>query len=286
MEHKYLSVYRAVETQLTLEGYFLMESIDYFNAAFLRAEHYLTLYDILHDTRARRVKDDWADRFKEFMHWPIREDIVRIDGKDKKSLLIIKSEIGIERSQFTHEYLSELLRSSLVSVISALDMYLHDIVVTHSWSLLSQKEELIPSELKRINLPIVDTKRAIARARKEINSRPGYLVKQAIQAQLHKKYTFQSPDNVNTACRMLGVKDLWNKVAAKMNGNHQAKDITEKLWKISRRRNQIVHEADLILTVKHKRISIRKLTYKETREWVYWIKDLVLAIDEVIKESF
>lgn len=262
-----------------------MNSKDCFDTAFLRAEHFLTLYHLLHDTRARRIRSDWAAKFKELMHWPARDEIVRIDGKDKNSILIFKQDLGIDREQFSHDFLSELLRSSLVAVVSALDMYLHDLVVSQSWKLLSQKENDIPSELKRIRLPIVETKRALERARNS-KSRPGYLVKQAIQTHLHRDFTFQNPESVVRACKMLGVKNFWERVTVKMPGNLEKKDVISKLDKVSRRRNQIVHEADLIPKLKYKKITLRNITLRETEDWVYWIRDLVIATDEVVKDSF
>ena len=262
-----------------------MNPKDCFDTAYIRAEHFLTLYKLLHDTRARRIRSDWADRFKDLMRWPQGENIVRIDGENRNSILILREEVGIDRNQFTHEYMSELLRSAIVAVVSAFDRYLHDQVVSKSWGLLQKKEDDIPKELTRIKLPVLATKRALDKLRRDEKSRPGYIVKQAIQENLHREYTFQNPSNVVKACQMLGVNDLWTKVSAEMPGNPQISDVISKLKSIVDRRNKIVHEADLTKKIKIKKVSLRKITLKFTVESVYWIRDLVEAIDIVITQS-
>jgi hypothetical protein len=262
-----------------------MEPKQAFDVALARAEHFLTLYDLLHDTRARRVRRDWADRFKEVMHWPVRENIVRIDGKDRKSILILREELGIDRSRFTHEVLSELLRSALVAAVSALDRYLHDLVVEHCWKLLSRKEEDIPTELRKLQLPVVATKKALKRLRADPNSRPGYVVKRAVQEHLHRHFTFQKPESVLSACQMLGVEDFWARAASEMPGSPDKQDVIFTLKDIALRRNQIVHEADLILKIKPKTITTRSIGATDTREQIEWIRNFVAAIDTIVREA-
>lgn len=262
-----------------------MKSLDVFNAAFIRAEHFLSLYSILHDTRSRRIRSDWAERFKDLMHWPQGEEIVRVDGKNLDSMLILRESIGITRKQFSHDYISELLRSAIVSVVSALDRYLHDQVVYHSWKLLSQKQEDIPKELAQLELPVLATKRALEQLKRDEKSRPGFIVKQAIQKHLHQKFTFQNPSNVITACKMLGVENLWGEVSRRMPGNQSNSSIIENLKSIVDRRNKIVHESDIPLKIKAKKVTLRPLTLLYTKDTVYWIKDLVYALDDIINQS-
>jgi len=262
-----------------------MEPKEAFDTALARAEHLLTLYDLLHDTRARKVRRDWAGKFKEIVHWPASENIVRIDGRDRKSILILREELRIDRSRFTHEVLSELLRSALVAAVSALDRYLHDLVVEHSWKLLSRKEEHIPTELSKLQLPILTTKKALKKLRGDPKSRPGYIVKKAVQENLHRQFTFQNPDSVVQACRMLGVEDLWALAASRMPGRPDKEHVVSTLKNIAMRRNQIVHEADLIRKIKPKTITTRSIKLAETREHVEWIRSLVAAIDAVVKQA-
>ena len=121
------------------------------------------------------------------MHWPQAEKIVRIDGKDRRSILVLREGLGIDRKGFAHEYLSELLRAAIVATVSALDRYMHDIVVEKSWKLLNEPEDDIPRELKRIMIPVLESKKALDRLRQDQKSRPGNVIKQAIQTVLHSR---------------------------------------------------------------------------------------------------
>lgn len=259
---------------------------DIFDHSIKRAQHFLFLYDILHDTRCRNTRSDWAKKFKEFMHWPNNTKIIRIDGKDKNSILVLKNMGDIDRKHFTHVYISELLRSSLVASVSSLDRYIHDLIIYHSWRLLSKKEEEIPKGLREIRLPILTTKKIIEVLRKNQRSRPGNTVKKALQKILHRDYTFQTPSNIDKATKILGIKDFWRKIAREMPGNPTPKDVREKLKKIAKRRNQIVHEADLILKTKTKKITVREIKRKDAQEALEFIKSFVEAFDKVILQEF
>ena len=256
-----------------------MQPIDGFELAMERADHLIRLYEILYDNRYRKVRRDWADRFKRFMNWPVGEAICRIDGDD--SLLILRESAGIDNSHFTHDYLSELLRASIVAAVSALDRYLHDLVVHHSWKLLSQAEDDVPNELQKISLPVLVTKRALEKLRRSPEARPGGIVRKAIQEHLHRDFTFQKPDSVMRAGKLIGVSDFWRKVADEMPGNQTDKKVRARLAKIARRRNKIVHEADVHLSSRRKEVSIREISYKTSKGDVAWIRKLVVAIDAV-----
>lgn len=74
-----------------------------FSAAIERAKHLLRLYELICDTRQRAVRADWAEAFKKVMHWPASNQIVRIDGKNRHSILVFKEECGIAREHFAHD---------------------------------------------------------------------------------------------------------------------------------------------------------------------------------------
>ena len=69
---------------------------DVFETAIERASHLVQLYDLLHDSRQRAVRADWADSFNRLMHWPVGEQIVRIDGTDRDSLLVLRESVGVK----------------------------------------------------------------------------------------------------------------------------------------------------------------------------------------------
>ena len=252
-----------------------------FDFALERAEHFLTLYSLLKNTRRRAVRKDWAAKCKTLMKWPATEKIIRVDGAGKQSILLVRPAAGLTDNHFNHEYCSELLRGSVVTAVSALDKYFHDLVVYRSWKLLSQREEFIPTELKKISLPVLTAKRSLERLRNDKSARPGSLIKQAIQEQLHREFTFQKPDSLARGAKMLGIDDFWTKVAAVMAGGVARADIIKKLTEIADRRNHIVHEADVIRKTRARKYSSRELTETVARDYVSWIRDLVAAIDQV-----
>ncbi|WP_297770830.1 HEPN domain-containing protein [uncultured Alcanivorax sp.] len=215
------------------------------------------------------------------MHWPRRENIVRIDGKDKNSLLILRETLGISREHFSHEYASELLRSSIVCSISALDRYMHDVVVDRCWALLSQAEKDVPKELKKVRLPVLATKKALEKLKSNPNSRPGTLVKKEIQKAIHIDFTFQKKSDIEKGAKLLGVSDFWRKMAAEMPGGPSPGEVQEELTRITKRRNQIVHESDLILKTSAKEISQREISGSDAQDAVMWISSFVEALDSV-----
>jgi hypothetical protein len=253
-----------------------------FDAALDRANHLLRLYELFCDTRTRGVRRDWARSFKDLMHWPDAEEIVRVDGKDRNSLLILREACGIQREHFSHDYLSELLRSAVVAAVSALDRFMHDLVVKHSWKLLGRREERIPKSLKGLTLTALDTRRALEHLRRDASARPGNLVKKAIQDRLHRDFTFQSPDSVHKAGKeMLGIADFWTEIANQMPGSPASEDVIETLRLINTRRNQIVHEADLVRTSRREP-ALRDISYVQAERWIIWMRDFGNAIQTVV----
>ena len=100
------------------------ENFDY---SYDRSQYYMSLYKLLNNQRARKVRSDWLKKFKELVRWNSNEKIYRVDGKN--SILLFKESAGLTLGNFKHEYLSELLKSSLVSSVAALDRYLHDLLL-------------------------------------------------------------------------------------------------------------------------------------------------------------
>lgn len=257
-----------------------MKPIVYFNHALGRSRHLLELYDLLHDVRRRDVRRDWADEFRRIMHWPNREDFIRIDGKDRDSILIIKSSKGITRDKFQHEYVSEILRSSIVTAVSAMDRYFHDIIMDKSMKLMNRKDDEIPKEVKKINIPLLSVKKALKRLKDNSSSRPGHIIKKSIQEFLHGQHTFQGAGQIEKGFKMLGVDDCWGRMETRM--GKPRKEIIDTLNIISDRRNKIVHEADFIRKTKGRQISLRVISRSDTEVYVQFIQDFIGHADTEI----
>jgi len=258
---------------------------DNFDFAFKRVNHFLSLYDLLNNSNQRASRASWKDQFKRILRWPVTEDIICIHGKDNNSLLLLKKSLGIERKRFAHDYTSELLRSSISASVSALDKYLHDIIVQNCIKLLSLPDNKIPNEFASIRIPVVSAKKALNKIKAENSARPGFIIKQEVQSVLHRDFTFQNSSSVIKAGRMLGITDFWRKVSTKMPGNTSKDNVISKLKIITNRRNQIVHESDIIRRISAQKITQRKISYSQALDFSNWIKNFVTAIDNVVSES-
>ena len=224
------------------------------------------------------------DKFKEFMHWPAGEEITRIDGKDKNSMLILRSSVGIDRKHFSDEYTGEILRSAIVASISALDKYMHDIVVEKCWALLSGPENKIPKELASLKVPVLAAKKALDKLRSSDSARPGSQIKLEIQEMLHREFTFQNVHGIEKGAKILGISDFWGQVASNMPGTPTKGEVQRQLTKVARRRNKIVHEADIVRKISAKAITQNKIERAEAHDSVMWVNDFVKAMDIVFNQ--
>lgn len=258
---------------------------DTFDFAMARAKHQLALYDILHDSRQRGIRSDWKRNFTNTMHWPNSENIVRIDGKDKKSVLVLREELGLSRSEFTHDYVSELLRAVITSSISALDRYIHDQVVTHSLNLLRRAEADVPKELKKLRIPLLTVKKSLEKLRSNGTSRPGSILKADLREILHRDETFQNVSGVERGAKMLGIKDFWSELTKKMPGHTKSGDVQDRLREIATRRNQIVHEADVVIQERARLPKLRDISRTEAENARKFVCDLVAAFDNLVSEN-
>jgi hypothetical protein len=261
-----------------------VKSIEIFDYAFERAEHFLKLFDILHNSRQRKAPHPWKEKFARLMRWPVGEEFIRIDGKDKNSMLILRSSLGIGRKYFEEEFTGEILRSSVVASISALDKYMHSIVIEKSWAYLTGTND-IPNDLANLKVPLIATKKALDKLRRNKSARPGSQIKAEVQKMLHREFTFQSVAGINRGTKILGVKDFWKQIADRMpEGPHKAGDIQNQLKKVAQRRNKIVHEADIVRKISAKSITQNSIDRAEAFELVYWVRDFVHAMDGVFNQ--
>ena len=219
------------------------------------------------------------------MHWPAAENVVRIDGKDKKSMLILRESLGLSREQFTHQYASELLRAALSTSISALDRYMHDQIVSRSIGLLRRRVEDIPKELGNLRIPALTVKNSLEKLRSNVSARPGSILKKDLQDVLHRDETFQSVSGVERGAKLLGLKDFWKCVTNEMDGFTKPGDVQSQLKKIATRRNQIVHEADLILQQRARKPKLREISIGDAQGAIGFVELLVQAIDRLIENG-
>src|SRR6266498_2759154 len=126
--------------------------------------------------------------------------------------------------------LSDLLRTQLVMCVSALDHYVHEVTRLGMLEILSKKRQPTPAFL-RYDVSIGNTLQALGSVDdtlwldEEIRTRHGYL-------------SFQHPDKIAEAIRLISSVELWNALGGSL--NDAPKNLKTRLQLIVERRNKIV----------------------------------------------
>lgn len=131
--------------------------------------------------------------------------------------------------------LSDLLRAEIVLAVSALDHFVHETV---RLGMLEAYRNERPRTRSFQNFQV-----SIGSISSVVSDTPNsYWLEQEIRTS-HGRQSFQSPENIARAVRLISESSLWNEVARRIGISSQ--DIRERLTLIIKRRNQIAHEADM-----------------------------------------
>jgi len=200
------------------------------------------------------MRSDWAANFCRLMHWThaTAAAIDRVDSPD--AVVVLREGSRLKRTDFSKDALSDLLRASLVMVVSAIDAYFHAKIIAYVVA-LANKGTAMPPALSNAKISVAD----FVKAKKY--ERPMTVVRNALAEYLGYQ-SLQAPDQIASALSWLGVADFWNQVAARMGATRA--NVTSGLKAIVKRRNQIAHEGDLSQSKKARNKS-RPLTPKEVR---------------------
>lgn len=173
----------------------------------------------------------------------------------------------------------ELLRAEWASRVSALDLYIHELVAQNLVLTFEGKRSATPAfarfqissdALLRIQTATTpDAKRTAFDL--EVRTRLG-------------RITYQYPDDIADGVRMISTCKLWNEVALKFGATHaNVSAVTESVKKqlsiIVDCRNKIVHEGDLQPSVPRTPWPIDQA---DVTEVATFISKLVEAIDSVV----
>lgn len=176
--------------------------------------------------------------------------------------------------------LDELLRAEWVARVSALDMYIHEVVAQKIMDMYEGNRPTTPSflqfkisteTLSRIRFASISTDAASAF---ELD------VKSSLA-----RITYQDPEVIADGIRLISNVELWNelaviiKYATPANKINMAKAIKKDLSLIVSRRNKIAHEGDLLPSTPRKPwlISRTDLDFVSTT-----IENIVKAIDSIL----
>lgn len=148
--------------------------------------------------------------------------------------------------------LTDLLRAQIVMIVSALDLYIHEITRIGMLEVYNRKrpqtdaylrfQVTLGSAMEGIELVM----QSVSDASEDNTNKDEWLDDEWLDSEIRAKHShlsFQEPNKIADAIRLFSSCELWPSVAKQLNLDVQ--DVKTRLGAIAKRRNQIVHEADL-----------------------------------------
>ena len=132
--------------------------------------------------------------------------------------------------------LSDVLRASLVMAASALDRFIHEIVRLGMLEAYRAERSRTPAFLR-----FQVTLQSVLQTPSDFD--PGAWLERQIRER-HGHQSFQMPDSIADALRLISDVALWNE-AAHLLGMERS-GVTDRLALIAQRRNKIAHEVDMM----------------------------------------
>lgn len=139
----------------------------------------------------------------------------------------------------------ELLRAEWVARLSALDLYVHELVAQLMLAIFAGLRPASPAYLRfRLSNETLERIRAAS-----TQSDAGAAFDLDVREQL-SYITYQDPEKIAEGIRLCSTIELWNEIATKLGATpatkaSKAKDLKKDLSLLVRRRNIIAHEGDL-----------------------------------------
>ena len=163
--------------------------------------------------------------------------------------------------------ISDLYRSQVVLIISSLDHFIHEFVLEEMLETYNGRRP-ISNAFNRFPIPLSTIQGTI----------PSENVIASHIRQKHSWMSFQDPDKIADAIRLISDQKLWEEVAPIFGIN--AGDLKSKIKLVVDRRNKIAHEADLDPTNPGEKWPI---SLADVRDIIDFIEKLVTEIYNKIK---
>ncbi|MEG4025098.1 HEPN domain-containing protein [Microcoleus sp. S13C4] len=161
-------------------------------------------------------------------------DLFRISIARVRALIAVHNSLKAQASSVLD--LSDMLRAALVLAVSALDYYIHEVVRIGMLEIhRGQRPE--PPAFSRFQI-------SLGSARTGINA--GQNIDSWLEDEIRQRHSyksFQQPNAIADAIRLICDKKLWEEVSTNM--VRSERDIKQQLILIVDRRNKIAHEADI-----------------------------------------
>jgi len=173
----------------------------------------------------------------------------------------------------------ELLRAEWAARVSALDLYVHELVTTHLVGIFTGMRPAGPG-FGRFQIS-ADALIRIQSASTPVDRAAAFELE--VRTRL-SRVTYQAPDDIADGIRMIAPCSLWNEVTLRLGASPAAittaaGDLKKKLSIIVDRRNKIVHEGDLQPTVPRTPWPITRVDLIDVAGF---IGNIVSAIDAIV----
>ncbi|WP_186009824.1 hypothetical protein [Burkholderia gladioli] len=163
---------------------------------------------------------------------------------------------------------SDCLRAALVQGVSALDHFVHEIVRIGMLDVQRGTRPPTPSHLS-FKVPLSATRRALA------DALDVEWLNEAVR-ETHGWLSFQHPDKVADALRLVSPVPLWDTLSAHLGVSKR--DLKARLTLIVDRRNKIAHEADVDPTDPPTRWPITGVMVLEALDYLERLGAAIVAI--------
>jgi len=257
-----------------------MKPLETYQDTAIRARLFLEYHDGLMNTRARRIRSDWSSKFAKLMHWPATASIERVDSSD--AVIVLRQGSTLTPDHFTQDWLDDQLRAALTFGVSALDRYVHERVVKGIIPAL--KKRPLTRQQEEFSLPVSTAiqiaEEAIAARKNGSIIRPTNIVRKKVQELLHKR-PFQSFREIDYAFCLLGIRNLTGQLQ-KAYGVGDLKAQKTQLGKIAMRRNQIVHEGDIVRHERGGRVAWHPIPRKYVADSLDFLDQFVAHLEGVL----
>lgn len=164
--------------------------------------------------------------------------------------------------------ISDLWRAQIVLVVSALDHFIHDLA---RLGMIESAKGTRPKTdaYLRFDIPLAATESALSGSLHEI------WVGETVREK-HSWQSFQDPDKLADAIRLMSSVKLWEAVGAELGA--LPRDIKTRLKLIVDRRNKIAHEADLDPTSPGFRWPITGPMVNDTVDFIEQLGDAIYKV--------
>lgn len=167
-----------------------------------------------------------------------------------------------------------VLRSEIVFIVSALDQYIHQVILDRMVDIILNNRSN-PSSFCKLLLGLDSLNNILSTLNTGSITDVVPFIEQDIKIKLSWR-SFQQPDKINEALKMINDKNIWKEVSTLY--GMTVNDIKERLSVIVKRRDCIAHEADFD-PVNNCQYPISPSV---TKEAVNFIIDIVFIMDSII----